>query len=233
MEFDEFLVSRVQQDSGNPVLRLYGWNPPAISIGYHEPENDFNLTLLRNDGVEIVRRPTGGRAILHNNELTYSVILCSDGRGVRSVYRSINLGILRGLTLLGIAATLTDAGDDLRSVYRDPALIPCFAASAKSEIQFEGKKLVGSAQRRFQRVILQQGSILLGPQHRNIVRYLSAGSELQTHILEEVLDAKTADAESILGRSIPFEQAADAIKKGFELEHGIVFVEDHSLYVPA
>ncbi len=223
MDLDQSLADKLLGGEGNPTLRLYGWNPPAISIGYNQSMDDFDMRKLREAGVDIVRRPTGGRAILHAHELTYSVVLKTGNRTLREIYRWINEALLRGLHVLGIDAQLVDASSSVDAMYRSPSSIPCFASSSKSEIQFKGRKLLGSAQRRYTDVVLQHGSFLLGPQHRRLMEFLSRPPERQA---EESLSARAIDAETILGRHVTFEEAAAAVKLGFERSPGIEFSQE-------
>lgn len=216
MEYDEALATQLRNGTGVPTLRVYGWNPPAISIGFNQSIDDFDGTKLQQAGIDIVRRPTGGRAILHAHELTYSVVVRLDDRGPRAIYRFVNEGLLHGLRYLGVNAQLTDANDDFRTPYRDASSIPCFSSSAKSEIQFDGRKLVGSAQRRFGTVVLQHGSILLGPQHRRIVDFLAPHVDCMRHQLDESLSSSAIDVETIIGRPVTFDEIAACIRRGFE-----------------
>jgi len=225
MEFDESLARRLQKEEGAQVFRLYGWSPPAISIGFNQNIEDFDIKKIGSAGMDIVRRPTGGRAILHAHELTYSIATLYGGESPRSIYRFINEALLRGLLYLGIHASLSQEETDFRKHYLEPDSVPCFSSSAKSEIHFEGKKLIGSAQRRFGSVILQHGSLLLGPDHRKIVDFLAPHLKASKKLLEETLAARTTDAESILGRSVSFEEAAAAIRRGFEESYGVVLNE--------
>jgi lipoyl(octanoyl) transferase len=225
MEFDEFLAARVDQEGEPAVLRVYGWEPPAISIGRHQRMEDFDLAALERSGIDLVRRPTGGRAILHAHELTYSVVMPAAGRSPREVYRFISEGLLRALRLLGIDARLTERDEGLRTPPDDPHSLPCFSSSAKDELQFANRKLAGSAQRRYGRAVLQHGSLLLGPEHRRIVEFLSPNVQDARTLLEADLANHTIDAESILGRAVSFEECARALKDGFELACGITFEE--------
>lgn len=225
MGADEETAIRVRDGVSSPVVRLYGWMPPAVSIGINQNETDFDLQALRSAGFGFVRRPTGGRAILHANEVTYSVSMPLGNRGLRELYRWINEGLLEGLRLLGIDASLSDHEADFRRLYADPSSIPCFASSAKSEIQFEGRKLVGSAQRRYGSAILQHGSILLGPEHRRIAEFLAPHVRDFKDVIEDALLAGTIDASSLLGRAVTFEEAAECIRRGFERRWGVIFEE--------
>ena len=228
MEFDELLAGRLERDGGAGTLRVYGWNPPAVSIGRHQSIEDFDAAALRLAGIDLVRRPTGGRAILHAHELTYSIVMDAGDRSPREVYRFVSGGLLRALKLLGIDAELTDRDEGLKTPPDDPHSVPCFSSFAKNEIQFEGRKLAGSAQRRFGRVVLQHGSLLLGPQHRRIAEFLSPAVGHARSLIEHDLAERTIDVESILGRDMPFEECARALKNGFELACGITFEKQDS-----
>ena len=215
MDFDCWLAESLQADIILPTLRLYGWNPPAISIGYHQQENDFDRTKLSDHGIDLVRRPTGGRAILHDHEVTYSVVMRIEDRSLRSIYRLINESIQHGLQLLGIHAELSGGVKDFHAAVSDSASAPCFSVSAPSELQVDGRKIVGSAQRRFGDVVLQHGSILLGPQHRRLVDYLAPSFSSSVPMMSETLQANTIDMDTILGRAIGFDEVAEVLYRGF------------------
>ena len=211
---------------GIPLLRVYGWKPHAVSIGFHQRMEHFDLRALQRAGIDIVRRPTGGRAILHADEITYSVVMPAEGRSPREIYHLISAGLLAALQTLGVEAQLADPaeGDERNPAARDdPRSVPCFSSSAKYEIQFDGRKLVGSAQRRYGGTVLQHGSVLLGPGHRRIVEFLSSEGRSARPRLEADLAKRTIDAGTILNREVPFGEAARALKKGFELACGITF----------
>ena len=221
MEFDVMLVHQLQRGFGTPTLRVYQWNPHAISIGYHQSENDFNLEKLRQLGIDIVRRPTGGQAIFHAHELTYSVVTYLEEKSLYAIYHQINQALLRAVRLLDINAELVSTNDHLKSIDKN-ASIPCFAKSAKSEIQFNGKKLIGSAQRRYGDVVLQQGSFLLGPQHQQLIELLNVTA---TDELKKNLSLHSIDAETILRRSVSFDEVQECVKRGFEETLGVIFSE--------
>ena len=229
METDVRLARALHAGEGSPTLRVYGWRPHAISLGMHQRLEDFDLQKLRAAGIDIVRRPTGGKAILHADELTYSVAMNIGERSLREIYQFINEGLLAGLHLLGVPAVLSQTTDNFRELYRSTVSIPCFTSSAKSEIQFGGRKLLGSAQRRYNGAILQHGSLLLGPAHREIVRYLSAGIGDADASLLEHLDRHAVDLKTILGRTVAFDEAADCLREGFARACGIEFTETELL----
>lgn len=183
-----------------PVLRLYRWAPPAVSIGYHQDPHDFDAAALANAGYDLVRRPTGGRAILHAAELTYSVIGSSPsplfGDSLHTTYQRINTALLAFLESLGITADI--AFGETREQMRAPT---CFASAGRYEIRVNGRKLVGSAQRRGGGTFLQHGSILTGPDHSALARFLSHRAAASTHGVE--LAAATTDLGRLLGRRRP------------------------------
>lgn len=140
------------------MLRWYGWNPPAISLGRHEPYPTGPLSDPAGRSLPVVRRPTGGRAILHGHEITYALIVPERfAGGPRKTFARVHGAIVEGLRALGV---------DARSMGPSPALPPsagpCFGHPAEGEIIFQGQKLVGSAQARIRHTLLQHGSILVG-----------------------------------------------------------------------
>lgn len=233
MMVDETLALRLKEGIGLPTLRVYRWQPYAVSLGYHEPANDFDAGTLQGAGVDLVRRPTGGRAIFHAEELTYSVVMPLDHRGPRGLYRFINEALLAGVREMGINAVLAPAADPARPPGNNPSSIPCFASSARSEIQWRGRKLVGSAQRRYGEVILQHGSLLLGPAHRRIVNFLSPAAFAMRDEIERHLLNRTVELRTILGRDVTFEETAGCIRRGFERACGITFEESSVAGAPS
>jgi lipoate-protein ligase A len=144
---------------GSAVLRFYSWSRPTVSLGRNEPGRGlWDLHRLAVEGVDLVRRPTGGRAVLHHRELTYSVVAPAEGPGsMRALYRSVNEAILAGLTRLGVPASLAPRQGRTAS----PSDGPCFHEPAEGEIVVGRRKLVGSAQVRLGHALLQHGSILV------------------------------------------------------------------------
>ena len=230
MHVDELLAERLAAHEGSPTLRVYGWKPYAISLGYNQRDNDFDEERCTTHGIDIVRRPTGGRAILHAEELTYSVTIFSRGENINDAYREISRALISGLHLLGADVQYAMASPNLPQFYRSRTSIPCFASSTRYEIQYRGKKLVGSAQRRFaasggDEVVLQHGSILLGPVHRRLSEFVRAESEEIRAALRESLETKTTELDSVLGRNVSFDEVALALRKGFERTWNILFTE--------
>lgn len=159
--------------SHRPILRFYTWNPYCISLGRNQDESDIDIDLARRDGIDMVKRPTGGKAVLHAEELTYSVIMETAGATVRESYNRISKALVEGLRTICPDLELSRSSADFRKLFHDPSTIPCFSTSAVYEVEWHGRKLVGSAQHRFGGVLLQHGSILIGNFHKNIVKYLN------------------------------------------------------------
>ncbi len=223
MWLDEQLALSVGHRGNAPVLRLFGWRPYTISIGANQLMEDFDGAKIHADGIDIVRRPTGGRAIFHAHELTYSVVLPSGGRGAREIYQYLSRGILAALTALGIPASVAAADERVAPSREDPLAIPCFSVATRSEIQVDGKKIVGNAQRRYGGTILQHGSFLLGPEHRRLSRYLAPHVQSARTAMDDHLLARTTEAETVLQHHVTFDQAADAFREGFRKTYGISF----------
>ncbi len=163
MAVDEVLLDGVAAGTTPPTLRFYAWTPPCLSLGYFQPFEVVDLDGCRALGVEVVRRPTGGRAILHDRELTYSVALPAsalghDG-GVLPSYHRLSLALQDGLRRLGVPATLAPESAGGAAAH-GPV---CFDRPSAHEILLQGRKLVGSAQVRRGGGLLQHGSILIEP----------------------------------------------------------------------
>ena len=163
--------------SGEAVLRIYRWSRPTVSFGRNEPASDhYDPAAGHNAGIEFVRRPTGGRAVLHDRELTYAAVLPLTTRGgLRATYGLINRGLVEALCSLGVPAVMAEG----RSVPAGLESGPCFDEPARGEVTVAGRKLVGSAQARLAGVILQHGSLLIGPGQERLLALRSAlGSDL-------------------------------------------------------
>jgi lipoate-protein ligase A len=234
MHFDTALATNLLEANGTPTLRVYGWKPYALSLGYNQRRHDFDETKCRDAGIDIVRRPTGGRAVLHADELTYCVVMESDGKNISESYREISRALESGLRFMGAHVEYASSQPNFSSLYRQQTSLPCFTSSARYEIQYQGKKLVGSAQRRYsangREVILQHGSILLGPAHRQLSELLKIDSEEIQTIIQHDLESKTTDLSEVLGKTVTFEETANAVKKGFEVEWGIEFSESETVF---
>jgi lipoate-protein ligase A len=167
---------RRAHESGEIVFSVYGWARPTLSFGRNQQAKGFyDPSVIRSTGVDVVRRPTGGRALLHHREVTYSVTApLAAVESLGPTYERINRILLRGLQRLGVGAAVSES----ETVPTRPTDVPCFASPAKGELVSDGHKLVGSAQWRDDRAVLQHGSILIEDDQSLIARFLSDAGEL-------------------------------------------------------
>lgn len=158
MAADEAIAQAVRSGWAPPTLRFYGWPPPSISIGYFQRLPEIvDTEACKRHGIVVVRRITGGGAVLHNQDITYSVSagVDTDGfRNIRETYATVAQSIACGLKRLGISVHILPVRPAPR-----PRPAYCFAHAAPHEITYRGRKLIGSAQRRWREAFLQHGSI--------------------------------------------------------------------------
>src|SRR5215469_2821804 len=172
MAIDETIMEAVSAGGVPPTLRFYQWAPPCISLGKRQPLSGIDLERCRQDGVQVVRRPTGGLAILHTDELTYSLVTCPDdprgGGAILDSYRKLSQGLMRGLELLRLKAQMQPVSPGASH----NASAACFEAPSAYEITVNGRKLIGSAQTRPHGKLLQHGSVPLTGDIGRLARYL-------------------------------------------------------------
>ncbi|MGQ9818469.1 MAG: lipoate--protein ligase family protein [Candidatus Kapaibacteriales bacterium] len=210
MEFDWQRTIALENKNAIPMLRFYGWKPWAISLGANQSKNDFDEKLCREHGIDIVRRPTGGRAVLHARELTYSfVIPIKQNYNPKDAYREIHFFLLSGLKLLGVDDLYFQKAQlNLNEFYkRELASVSCFASSARYEIEWEGKKIVGSAQRLYGDTLLQHGSILLWKGYEQIAELVNFANESNREYLRKYIQEHSISIGEILGREVSFDEA--------------------------
>ena len=217
---------------GKVTVRIYRWQPYCVSLGYHQSVENIDLEKCQQDGIDVVRRPTGGRAVLHAEEITYSIIIPAGGlpfsTSVGDVYNFISRGLVRGIQKLGVPAEIQKRSLDLRSHYKTPLSVSCFSAAARHEVVIEEKKLVGSAQFRLAGRILQHGSILMGDAHLALPDYLKGIKHKDKNWLRLIMKKKTISINRYLGRKIEYREAAKALRQGIEEEFSVEF-EDGGL----
>ncbi|MGD9148029.1 MAG: lipoate--protein ligase family protein [Anaerolineae bacterium] len=214
MAFDQAILEAVAEGASLPTLRFYAWAPPCLSLGRGQPLADADQDACRGAGVEIVRRPTGGRSILHTDELTYSVsLLQSDPRaegGVVESYRRLSEGLLAGLHRLGVqVAQSVSRGLDSAE---DSAV--CFETPADYEITADGRKLVGSAQWRTRGGVLQHGTLPLYGDLTRIVDYVVV-PDAERGAQRRYLQLQALTLEEARGQRVSFAAATQALIAGF------------------
>jgi len=183
------------------ILRIYGWNSRTISIGFHQSRSIVDFDRCKSEGIDFVRRPTGGRAILHDNEITYSIILRGGKFDFEEVYSNIHLAISKAILNLGIKVNLVDTKPSRELLSPGSGKTTCFTSAAKTELEYKGKKIVGSAGRQYKDALLIHGSILLGSEHTDIVKYLRLPVKKQ-NIVKSALNSNTTDLSTILGKRV-------------------------------
>lgn len=219
MRRDRALLAAAEAGA-EPVLRLFRFAPPGITLGLNQdPARELDLARCTSDGVPWASRPTGGRGIFHAQEWTYSLAAPLDDRdwggGLSEAYARASVLIVRSLLRLGVPAAFAPRFEasvsDLPSrPARSSPAAPCFASTARHEVVLDGRKLVGSAQRRTARALLQQGSVLLGPGHLRLADYLPL-TEPQRERVRGALASATAGAAPWIGLEPPLERWADSL----------------------
>jgi lipoate-protein ligase A len=218
MALDETLLDGVEKGFSPPTIRFYDWDPPTVTFGYHQDifkEVDIDAVVAR--GYGLMRRPTGGRLVLHKNEVTYSIAAPLEGRftgNVLAVYREISQVLARGLQQFGIAVELEKGS--LTTEEQRQVSNPCFSSSSRYELSFEHRKLVGSAQVRRTNVFLQHGSILLTQNQAEVAQLLPGLTEGQRQRLARLLAQKTVCISEIASRPVSFTETVNALIAGFK-----------------
>ena len=212
MAVDEAIMVAVADGRVLPTVRFYGWEPFCLSIGYAQSlQREIDLDACLAAGVDYVRRPTGGRAILHGDELTYSLLVSQDeprvAGGVVESYRRLSLGLVEGLRSLGAEALQADA----RTGPSAEKSAACFDAPSHYEVTVAGRKLIGSAQMRRKGMVLQHGSLPLCGDITRIVDYLRLPSSDDRLHLKDDLRRRATTLEEVLGAAMPFDVVANAL----------------------
>jgi lipoyl(octanoyl) transferase len=216
MAVDEAIARAVAERLAPPTLRFYAWEPPCVSLGRHQPLAAVDAGRCAQLGYDIVRRPTGGRAILHTDELTYSVAARQDdplmSGLVLDVYLRLADGLVEGLRRLGVDAVpapgTNRAGPGVSAA--------CFEVPSAYEIVSGGRKLLGSAQSRRAGFVLQHGSLPLRGDLARLIDCLVLPSAAEQEKLRRSLTEHATTLDIAAGRQIGFDEAGDALAAGFE-----------------
>ncbi len=225
MAVDEALLDLHLAGNTPPTLRFYGWAPPAVSFGYGQKVSSSTIARIKKAGYDLVRRPTGGRAVLHQGELTYCFIATSRGAehgdasatedspfepildgSVAKAYRQICNALINGLTALGVETTMGKSSDGSYKSYDD-----CFQATTQADLQYQGKKIVGSAQLRRRHGVMQHGSLMINQPQDKMAELL--GDEPQDN--EPNLPQRHFNLSDILQSAVDRSAIEEAIGMGF------------------
>jgi lipoate-protein ligase A len=219
MAADEAILQAVRNGYTMPTLRLYSWEPACLSIGYAQPIGDVDIPRLKQRNWDIVRRLTGGRAILHTDELTYSVVGLQDdphlSGGVLESYRRLSKALMAAILNLGVPveALPQPQSPDVNNRMKEPV---CFEVPSNYEITTHGKKLVGSAQARKRDGVLQHGSLPLYGDLTRITQVLSFPNEHQRQVASDRLLKRATTIENALQRTVSWEEAAESLITAFK-----------------
>lgn len=223
MAIDQAIMEAVAKGRAAPTLRFYAWDPPCLSLGYTQPIDDIDAERLAARGWDVVRRMTGGRAILHTDELTYSVTVCADNPIVAgdivSSYRRISAAFVEGLRRLG-ARPEADKRIDGHNAAKGPV---CFEVPSHYEITLDGKKLVGSAQVSKFGAVLQHGTLPLTGDIARICDALVFADETARAGARARVYERATTLESALGRAVSWEEAANVVAAAFADTFGVQF----------
>jgi lipoate-protein ligase A len=217
MALDEAVSEAVRQKNSPPTLRLYQWDRPSISIGYFQKISEIDTDYCMKNDYPVVRRLTGGRAILHDMELTYSLSSLHDSYpfngSLLDNYKTISSALLSGLNSVGIEAEMSFV-KKRNEGHRDPA---CFKATSYGEVTVESRKIIGSAQKRYKDGFMQHGSILF-----------SFNSEELGNVLNDYSSENFKGIGSIrdYAPGISLDDLKDSLKKSFENELDIKLIAD-------
>ncbi|HMB23536.1 MAG: biotin/lipoate A/B protein ligase family protein [Chloroflexota bacterium] len=225
MAVDEAILEHIGRGASLPTLRLYAWDPACLSLGHAQPFTDVDTARLHARGWEVVRRLTGGRAILHTDELTYSVtgpttepVLAGS---VLESYNRLAQALLHAVKDIGLPVEMKEAVGHARGVtHANPV---CFEVPSSYEITVDGRKLIGSAQARKKEGVLQHGSLPLTGDLRRICQALVFENESKRADAAERLLQRAATVESALGKAVDWETAAQAFIRAFETQLEICF----------
>ncbi|MGC8604571.1 MAG: lipoate--protein ligase family protein [Desulfomonilaceae bacterium] len=219
MAIDQALLKLVAEGESPPTLRLYRWIPPAVSLGFFQRKRGPNPAVCDRLGLDVIRRPSGGRAVLHWGDLTYAIIAgTNDGIpfDADGAYRLISRGLVIGLNWLGVTSDSYDGNHD--------ASLPtiCFMRPASGEIVWQGKKFVGNAQAWSGQTLLQHGSIAIEPQIDYLTQLFKPERYPEEHF-RLAIASKVTSINEIMGRSVHPDQVAEAIKIGIGEALGVSF----------
>ena len=225
MAIDEAIFRETINNKKNPTIRFYGWHPAAVSIGYfQDPQKELNLEQCGRMGIDIVRRATGGKAVFHNDEITYCVVAGAGEKtfpaDILGTYKVVSDCLVQGLSYLGIKANLAKGcrgmeDADLKSC--------CFSVPSSNELLVAGRKICGSAQMRTKGGFLQHGSLLL---NFDPVKALSVilPSSNDEHLAK--LRNSVAAINEVIANPLEKSDICDALKKGFADVLGTEIVEE-------
>jgi len=214
MQQDFALLEEMERSNLQPVLRFYEWSEPTLSLGYHQSQDVLETERMTRDGVPFVRRPTGGAAVLHSQELTYAIVIPTGGESevAAMLLEGVSQAIAGGLRAIGVEAQVSSRGEPLTALKNRTS---CFLRTSHWEVTVRGRKIVGSAQRKLARALLQHGSILTGDDHLRIVDYLKLPDESARSALRDRLREHSTSVTVELGYPVEIERLRWELARSF------------------
>lgn len=218
MAIDEAILYTLAEGYGTPTLRFFQWEPPCLSLGYNQHWDEINEAACRERGYTWTRRATGGKAILHTDEATYSLIIPQDDPriegGIVASYRVLSFGLLCGLEKLGLQTAQASKDEVLAQRQAAKGGPVCFDTPSRYEITWQGKKLIGSAQLRRKKIVLQHGTL---PLHGNLNRIIDVlnFSDSEREQQQRLLPRRATTLEQALGKVLSFDEVVKALAQGF------------------
>lgn len=222
MAMDEALLNFVSRGEIDPVIRFYTWNPATLSIGYFQRlQKEIDIDKVKEKGYGLVRRQTGGRGVLHDKELTYSVIVPESHPNMPSTvteaYKIISQGLLEGFKNLGFETYFAiPRSKEERDKLKQPRSSVCFDAPSWYELVVEGRKIAGSAQTRQKGVILQHGSILQDIDIDDLFDMFKFKNERLKAKMKENFVQKAVAINDISNQHITLNEMENAFEAGFK-----------------
>lgn len=217
MAVDEAIYIRLREGKSQPTIRFYGWVPATASFGYNQEINkEISIDILQSRNLGYVRRPTGGRLVLHDQEITYAVIAPAKFQfqgNITASYAAISQALAAGFGYLGIKVDFEKGS--LSPAHQRESSNPCFSSSSRYELNYQHRKIVGSAQVRKDDYLLQHGSILLDKDQSGIAWIIPDLSAEQRLKMAHYLGRKTVAVNQILEKSITFREGVEAFIQGF------------------
>jgi len=214
MALDQALLEAAAEEGFPPTMRFMLWEPPTLSLGRFQPIEEIDMEACSSSGIEVVRRPTGGRSILHMDDFTYSIVIPASLQlpgNVVEAYAYICQGIIAALSALGIEASVHHGAGER---YAD-AGGACFSASTQADLKHKGRKICGSAQVRQEGAVLQHGSLLLEDRSRLLFSLLSYGDERERSAALAAYQAGCITLREA-GWDGKWEDIAACFRRGFE-----------------
>jgi len=225
MAVDYYLARNVLD---KPTFRVYRWDPYCVSLGYHQDLNEINMNKCADRGFDVVRRETGGRAVFHSEELTYSMIIPKESKlysdSILEVYNKISNVLVKALNASGVkeAGLKKGRAPDFKELYKEKLSSICFSSTSTYEVVTGDKKLVGSAQKRLRDSVLQHGSIIVGQKHLELIDVLNIEDRLKEKfkVFTKSKTAAVSEIISIPDHDIFYDTLKKELKRALASEFG-------------